>query len=111
MKESGIFEVNSKKFVGMQTKTSLSGSKTRSLWSQFIPRRMEVKNNVGNKLYSVQVYPNNFKMEHFTPNTVYTTWAAIEVTNFENIPDGMECYSIAGRLYAVFMHKGATSTI
>ncbi len=95
----------------MQTKTSLSNSKAGKIWSQFMPRLNEVKNNIGSDLFSIQVYPNNFKKEDFTLDTIYTTWAAIEVTDSKTIPNGMESQTIEGGLYAVFNHKGATNNI
>lgn len=109
MKEPEIVTITPKKLIGMQTETSLSKSKTVGLWVEFMPRRKEVKNRVGDNFFSIQVYPSNFKMADFTPETIFNTWAAVEVTDFENAPKGLECHELTGGLYAVFKHKGATS--
>jgi AraC family transcriptional regulator len=108
MKDPKILNIEAKKLIGLQTKTSLANSNTVKMWSEFMPRRIEVKNNIGDDLYSIQVYPENFKMEDFTANSIFTSWAAIEVTDFENTPIAMECRSLPGGLYAIFRHKGST---
>jgi len=108
MEEPRIITIEAKKFIGLQTKTSLANSNTGRLWGEFMPRRSEVKNNLGDDLFSIQVYPDNLKMNDFTADTVFTSWAAVEVTDFDNTPPGMECRSLPGGLYAVFRHKGST---
>ena len=45
----------------------------------------------------------------FSPMTEFEKWAAIEVANIEEIPEGMEAYTLRGGQYAVFNHKGPTS--
>jgi len=108
MKEPKILTIESKKFIGLHTKTSFSSSNTGSMWSDFMPRRKEVKNSLGEDLFSIQEYPDNFKMSGFSEKTEYISWAAVEVTDFDNAPAGMECHSLRGGLYAVFLHKGST---
>ena len=36
----------------------------------------------------------------------FEKWAAIEVSNFDNVPDEMETYTLESGLYAVFNYKG-----
>ncbi|MEO7989802.1 MAG: GyrI-like domain-containing protein [Chryseolinea sp.] len=72
-------------------------------------RRKEIKNNVSTELFSIQVYEKSFNFKDFNHNTVFEKWAAVEVKNFDEIPDGMEAYILSGDLYAVFMHKGSST--
>ena len=98
-----------KKLIGKRITMSLSNNKTGELWRSFMLRRKEVTNNVGTELYSMQVYGHLY-FDDFNPNNEFEKWATIEVTDFATIPDGMETITLAGGLYAVFLHKGAAST-
>ena len=101
-----IEKLTEKKLIGKRMKMSLSNNKTRELWQNFMPRRKEIQNNIGTDLYSLQVY-DLFYFNNFNPNTEFEKWAAIEVTDFEAMPDEMETITLKGGLYAVFLHKGA----
>jgi AraC family transcriptional regulator len=39
----------------------------------------------------------------------FVKWAAVEVSQFEQIPEGMECFELPGGLYAVFFYKGSST--
>ena len=54
----------------------------------------------------MQVYDSAYNFEKFDINAFFVKWAAVEVTNFENIPNGMESFVLEGGLYAVFDYKG-----
>tara|TARA_B110000977_G_scaffold49568_1_gene67350 strand:- start:240 stop:635 length:396 start_codon:yes stop_codon:yes gene_type:complete len=41
-----------------------------------------------------------------SPQTEFTKCAMVEVSEFKNIPRGMETLTLVGGLYAVFIHKG-----
>lgn len=56
-------------------------------------------------LISLQIYPPGFD---FSPNTQFEKWAAIEVSDFEHVPDGMESLLLPEGLYAVFHYKGSS---
>jgi AraC family transcriptional regulator len=87
---------------------SLANNKTGDLWSSFMPRRRDIINNLTNDMISMQVY----KSTHFTdfkPTNEFEKWATVEVTNFENVPNDMETFSLAGGLYAVFDYKGLST--
>lgn len=98
-----------KKLVGNRTKMSLSDNKTFELWRSFMPRREEIRNSLGTDLYSVEVYSPLF-WEKFSADTEFEKWAAIEVTDFNAIPDQMERLTVPDGLYAVFVHRGPAST-
>jgi AraC family transcriptional regulator len=68
--------------------------------------RKAIKHAKGNSLYSMQVYAPDFNFKDLILQTVFEKWAAMEVTELSAIPDGMEPYTLAGGLYAVFDYKG-----
>lgn len=109
MQTPKIRTLPAKNFVGMNTKTSWAKSQARPLWPQFMPRRKEIVSSLGPDFFSIQVYPKNFEPKSFGPQSVFTTWAAVEVSDLEVIPSGMESLTIPGGLYAVFLHIGAVS--
>ena len=97
-----------KKLVGQRMLMSLSENKTVDLWKSFMPRRNEIKNKVGDELFSMQIYdPLYFRK--FSPDREFEKWAAIEVTDYETIPEGMKKVILPGGLYVVFLYKGTAS--
>jgi AraC family transcriptional regulator len=95
-----------KKLVGKRIRTNLSNNKTFELWQSFMPRRKEIRNIKGTDLISMQVYDSSLDFKDFTPDTEHEKWAAVEVTSYESIPEGMEPFDLPGGLYAVFLYKG-----
>jgi AraC family transcriptional regulator len=95
-----------KKFVGKRIKMSFSNNQTHELWKSFMPLRREIKNNIGSDLYSVEVYEPLY-FNNFNPEKEFDKWAAVEVTDFEKVPDDMDTLILPRGLYAVFLHKGA----
>jgi AraC family transcriptional regulator len=73
-----------------------------------MPRQKTITNNIGLELYSVEIYQPNF-FNNFDPAAVFEKWAAVEVKNFDVVPDHMESLIIPSGLYAVFVHKGPAS--
>eukprot|EP01035_Chromulina_nebulosa_P042048 gene42048-56931_t len=85
-----------------------------------MPRRKEIRNQVGSELYSMQIYNGVFDFQNFNPMDTFTKWAALEiyngvfdfqnfnpmdtftkwaaleVTDFEYIPEEMESYTLKG---------------
>ena len=97
-----------KKLAGKKMRMSLSGNKTGELWRSFMLERKEIQNSVGSALYSLQVYDNLY-FDNFHPGKAFEKWATVEVTDFDNVPVGMETYVLSGGLYAVFLHKGSNT--
>ncbi len=97
-----------KKLIGKKLEMSYVNNRTGELWRSFMPRRKEITNNIGSELYSMQIYNSIFDFQNFNPNDNFTKWAAVEVTDFEQIPENMESYTLKGGLYAVFTHKGSS---
>jgi AraC family transcriptional regulator len=97
--------IPSKKLVGMKLVMSFADNKTGQLWQRFMPKRNEIRNNLTTDLISLQIYLPGFD---FSPNTQFEKWAAIEVSDFEHVPDGMESFLLPEGLYAVFHYKGSS---
>lgn len=87
---------------------SLINNTTFELWRSFMTTKIKIQNSIGTDSYSIQVYPPTY-FENFDPNTTFEKWAAVEVSNFENIPDAMETFTIPSGWYAVFLYKGLSS--
>lgn len=101
----GIENLPTKKLMGQSMKMSLINNKTDDLWKSFMPIRKEIDGTIDSVFYSIQVYEESLKFEDFTPHSVFTKWAAVEVTDFQEHPE-FECFVLKGGLYAVFIHKG-----
>ena len=106
-----ILEIEKKNLVGVSVKTSLSNNNIPQLWKDFIPRIEGVPNNKNTGCYEINPFDSAFKMEDFTEDMEFNKWAAVEVTDFENIPDGLKSVVIEGGKYAVFEHKGSMGKI
>lgn len=104
-----IITLPEKKLIGKRKQMSFAGNQTKELWQSFMPRRNEINNRTGTELYSVEVYHNPSFFQQFNPTAVFEKWAAVEVTNFDYIPDDMEGLLLPAGLYAVFIHYGPAS--
>ncbi len=70
--------------------------------------RNSIRNAISDDLYSLQVYDGIFDFQHFTPQTVFTQYALIEVEDHQFVPDEMETFILDEGQYAVFDHKGGS---
>jgi AraC family transcriptional regulator len=103
--EPRIEKLKEKKLIGKRINMSFANNKTTELWRSFMPRRKEIKNYIGQDLYSIEIYNPDFFLR-FNPESVFEKWAAIQVSDFDGLPDDMETVTIPPGLYAVFIHKG-----
>jgi AraC family transcriptional regulator len=94
------------KFIGKHLSFTYADYRAFELWSSFMPRRKEIQNSVGTELYNIQVNPENFD---FSPTSPFVKWAAVAVSNFDFIPEGMETLVLEEKMYAVFNYKGDQS--
>ena len=97
-----------KKLVGKRIVMTFANNKTRELWQSFMPKRREIRNNMGAELYSMQIYEPLF-FSNFDPNREFEKWATMEVSDFSSVPAEMEKFILEGGWYAVFLYKGAAS--
>lgn len=109
-----IYEMNpqiqtltSKKLVGMRMRMSLSTNRTGELWRNFMHRRREIRNHLNSEMLSMQVYLQPIELGNM--NQEFDKWAAIEVTDFNRIPEGMESFELMDGLYAVFRYRGSST--
>jgi AraC family transcriptional regulator len=51
----------------------------------------------------MQLYGSDFD---FSPTKPFVIWAAVEVLNFDAVPNQMETFVLESGLYAVFSYKG-----
>jgi AraC family transcriptional regulator len=94
-----------KKLIGLQLSMSMAENRTGELWCNFMMRRKEIQKATGTDLYSIQVYPPDY-FSAFSPVTGFTKWAAAEVSDLENMPDGIDKFHLSGGLYAVLLYRG-----
>ena len=99
-----------KKLVGNKIIMSIADNKVKELWSSFIPRRKEITNNLTNDFISLSVYNPNYFL-NFKPTNEFEKWAAVEVSDFNNVPNDLEKLILPEGLYAVFNYKGLSSDI
>jgi len=100
-----IKTLNEKKLTGHFIEMSFIENKTFQLWNGFMPKKKEIKNTINANLYSLEVYPDHY-FDNFNPSDNFQKWAAVEVSDFEDLPYGMKTLVVSGGLYAVFLHFG-----
>jgi AraC family transcriptional regulator len=106
--EPRIVNLPETKLIGISMKMTLAQNKTAELWRQFMPQREEVNNRANSKFVSMQVF-ESAQADPFSLETPFEKWAAVEVTDQDIVPQGMQPYTIAGGKYAVFTHRGPAS--
>lgn len=97
------------KLIGKKVRMSFARNKTQELWQSFMPRRREITHSIGAELYSVEVYDDAAFFRSFNPAAEFEKWAAVQVSDFNTVPDGMNTLIIPGGQYAVFRYKGKPS--
>lgn len=109
---SKIKKLEEKKLIGQSVQMSFSQNKTGQLWGKFAPRIKEIKNKLSLNKISMQVYPSSYYEEfslNNSKNELFEKWATVEVSDFNDIPHGMESFILEEGLYAVFYYKGSSS--
>jgi AraC family transcriptional regulator len=102
--------IKAKKLIGLSLTMSFVNNRTGQLWQSFMPRRKEITNTLTTELISLQLYdPLHF--QNFNPAKEFTKLACVEVSDFENIPQGMQSLMIPSSEYAIFHHKGSSEDI
>ncbi|HPE54852.1 MAG TPA: GyrI-like domain-containing protein [Bacteroidales bacterium] len=97
------------KLIGKSLMTSFTNDKTEDLWKSFGPFIKNIRNRVGQELYSVDIYNDPGFFAKFDPMKEFEKWAAVEVSDFNDVPDGMDTLLIPDGRYAVFHYKGKPS--
>lgn len=94
--------------VGLKTEMSFKtiNEDTGKLARQFMPRLKEVQYRVDNYRLSLQNY-NNFDYKNLSPIEAFEKWVGVEVSSFNNVPEGMETLTINAGNYLVIDFKGS----
>ncbi len=101
------FEVLKEKIlVGKRMDMCFADLKTYELWHSFMPIKHLITNQVGEEMYSVEVYRRDF-FRNYDEKSFFQKWAAVEVAGFEDVPEIFETQIVPNGLYAVFTHKGS----
>lgn len=103
-----IETLQDKKLIGTSVTMSLINNKTGEIWKQFMPAKREINNNLTDDLISMAIYPASHFV-NFNPANEFEKWAAIEVSDFESVPEGLKAFTLKGGLYAVFDYKGLST--
>ncbi len=100
------------KVIGMQGRTTLKDNKIPQLWQDFIPRMEEIQNRTDKAVsYGICMVDPDFDIKDFTDTTEFTELVAVEVNNFDFVPQGMVTQVIERQKYAVFTHKGSLANL
>ena len=102
-----IETLNEKKLVGKRLTMSFADYKAGELWQAFMPKRKEISNNLTDDLISMVIYKANHFAD-FKPTNEFERWAAVEVSDFDNVPNELETFVLPSGQYVVFLHKGDT---
>ncbi|QSW90051.1 GyrI-like domain-containing protein [Flavobacterium endoglycinae] len=106
--EARIETLTEKKLLGRHIDMSFIENKTFELWSGFMPKKKEIKNIISDNLYSLEVFSTGH-FDNFDPSKIFQKWAAVEVSDYNDIAVGMETLVVPDGLYAVFVHYGPAS--
>lgn len=105
-----VINIPEKKLIGKRMTMSHADYRIGELWGSFMPRRKEITNNLTSDLISLVVYaPGHFA--NYKPDLKFERWAVVEVSDFSQVPNEMENYTLPGGLYAVFHYAGPGSGI
>jgi AraC family transcriptional regulator len=102
-----ILTLREKKLVGKWLRMSLLNDRTSDLWRSFMPVRDRIKNKVSTDMISMRVY--DVPMEAANTRQEFDKWAAMEVSDFDEVPDGFERFLLKTGLYAVFHYEGLST--
>jgi len=102
-----IVSLSEKKLIGKKIRMSLEANQTYELWRSFMPERGKINNTISSDLLSIRVYDK--PMEPSNRQQQFDKWAAVEVEDFDEIPDRMEAFVLKDGLYAVFDYQGLST--
>ncbi len=102
-----IVTVPEKKLIGKRVTMSLAENQISTLWRSFLPFKKDVKNTVSSDTISMSVYSEPLRLGDLHQH--FDKWAAVEVSDFDNVLDGMETFTLAEGLYAVFHYQGLST--
>jgi AraC family transcriptional regulator len=96
--------------VGHSLEMTVLSDRTRELWMGFGPKIKHIEHRANPNRYSLEVYPDLDYFRQFDPNKKFQKWAAVAVSNSENLPEGMEELHLTEGQYAVFTYRQRMGT-
>ncbi|MFK7771582.1 MAG: GyrI-like domain-containing protein [Saprospiraceae bacterium] len=103
--EPQIKTIEEKFLIGMSKEMSIIENHTFQLFSSFMPRKKEIQNLKSQDIYDLIIYPKGYFLT-FDPTAYFKKHALVEIENFDNVPDGLESFTLPKGKYAVFISKG-----
>lgn len=103
-----LITAEARKLIGRRKFMSFEDDKTVELWRESLPLLSQVPSRIGRDRFSLQNYPDHF-FRKFDPKTGFEKWAAVEVSDFHQVPQGMESLTVPAGLYAVFHYVGSSA--
>lgn len=73
---------------------------------KLMPRLGEIENRIGNYTFSIQDYQGMY-FETLSPQTPFIKWIGVEVTDFNQVPEGMSTLNLKGGAYLQIDYKGS----
>lgn len=104
-----IKSIDAKKVVGNRLRMSHVVNRTGDLWRTFMPLKPQIRNVVSADLLSITRYDQVPDFQKFDPANEFEKWAAVEVSEFDEVSEPMASHTIRGGLYAVFFYKGLST--
>ena len=94
------------KIVGIVSRYTEEDLDIETLWSAFRPSVNQIKNRVGNDAFGIyEEYREN------EDSVGFSYICSVEVSDFDDVPEGMISREIPEQLYAVFQHKNALTQL
>ncbi|MBU4315736.1 MAG: effector binding domain-containing protein [Proteobacteria bacterium] len=95
------------KVIGMTYYGDNQKNEIQRLWENFLPEEESIKNRIHPDIGYGICYP----VEDPDNTSAFEYLAAVEVSNLDEIPEGMEGRTIPAQKYAVFLHRGPVDKI
>lgn len=95
--------------VGKRVTTTVATDRPETYWRPFKMNLKAIDNANTERFYSVQTFDRIADMNQFNHETEFEKWAAAEVSEIGNVPEGLEVFNFDGGKYAMFVHKGTAA--
>ena len=100
-------QCSSKSIVGLKRKVSFSNGELSTLWRNFRARVPEIKHRVDQNCLSLKFLtaPEYLQIH---PYFEFEQWAAAQVSNIDDLPEGMNSFQTEEGSFAQFIHCGTS---
>ena len=108
MLQPTIQYTHERKLIGARVTMCLSINKTSELWRRFLLNRKYISHPLSEEVISMALYPKDY-FTRFEATKQFDKWAAVEVSQLEAVPPGLETFVLPAGRYAVFDYKGPSN--